>query len=373
MANKLLPSFEVHGFRAFEHLSLEKLGRVNLIVGKNNVGKSSLLEALWVYANQGTSAVLGSLLDARDESGQLSGLRMTDDDTENQISSVRYLFHGRKSPKLGTPKMEFGPVNRPSQRLSIKFVLLEDMEDEEGERKLREVEDTNNGVDTIPSLLIQSGKNSSYIRLNRSFSRNLRDKFPSSFQCVLLSANGLSITDIGKFWDNITLSPQENDVLNTLQIIEPDIERVNLIAGTSKALPLREREQRIPIIKVRSFDNPVPLKSLGEGMNRLFGIALALANAKNGMLLVDEIESGLHYTVHLEMWRFIFQAAKRLDVQVFATTHSWDCISAFQEAAQDNEDDGMLIRLENKKGKIIPTFFDEKELAIVAREQIEVR
>jgi hypothetical protein len=190
------------------------------------------------------------------------------------------------------------------------------------------------------------------IRLERLFARTLRDQF--SFQiekpCVLLPANGLSITDIGKFWDNVTLSPQENDVLKTLKIIEPDIERVNLI-GTQKSARYRER---IPIIKISTFDDPIPLKSLGEGMNRIFGIALALVNSKGGMLLVDEVESGLHYSVHLEMWRFIFQAAKRLDVQVFATTHSWDCISAFQQASQENEEDGLLIRLENKKEKLFP-------------------
>ncbi len=93
-----LSSFEIHGFRAFEHLKLEKLGMVNLFTGKNNVGKTSLLEALWVYANQGSPWILWSLLEGRDEGGSLpTQLRsITDDELENQIASVRYLFHGRK-------------------------------------------------------------------------------------------------------------------------------------------------------------------------------------------------------------------------------------------------------------------------------------
>ncbi len=66
--------------------------------------------------------------------------------------------------------------------------------------------------------------------------------------------------------------------------------------------------------------------------------------------------------------------ARRLNVQVFATTHSWDCIEAFQKAAQvDIQNEGMHIRLESKKGKIVATLFDEKELGIATREQIEVR
>jgi len=92
-----------------------------------------------------------------------------------------------------------------------------------------------------------------------------------------------------------------------------------------------------------------------------------------GLLLVDEIETGIHYSAQQDMWRLIFQMARRLNVQVFATTHSWDCIEAFQEAAQEDESAGMLIRLQERDGQITPTLFDERELSIVTRRQLEVR
>lgn len=79
---------------------------------------------------------------------------------------------------------------------------------------------------------------------------------------------------------------------------------------------------------------PLPLYSLGDGMYRALGIALALANARNGILLIDEFENGLYYTVQPDIWQLIFQVARRLNIQVFATTHSWDCIEAFQQAMQ---------------------------------------
>jgi len=372
MTKLAFSSFEIHGFRAFEHLKLEKLGRVNLFTGKNNVGKTSLLEALWVYANQGAPSVLWSLLEGRDEGGPLSESRMVvDEDTENQIASVRYLFNGRKQLKAGMQKMEFGLTESINQHVVIRFTMAESVVDEQGIRRITEVQKTNDEIDTIPAVLIQSGKNSNLIRLERLFVRNIRDQYLVQMErpCVFLPASGLTITDIGKYWDNITLSSLENDVLDTMKIIEPDIERINLI-GTQKLSRLRER---IPIVKVNSFDSPIPLRSLGEGMNRMLGIALAMVNSKGGVLLVDEIESGLHYSVLPEMWRFIFQAAQRLNVQVFATTHSWDCITGFQQSAVESDQDGMLIRLVNKKGKIVPTFFDEKDLSIATREQIEVR
>ena len=109
-------------------------------------------------------------------------------------------------------------------------------------------------------------------------------------------------------------------------------------------------------------------------MNRMFGIALALVNAKDGMLLIDEVDTGLHYSVLPDLWKLIFEVAHRLNVQVFATSHSWDCIQAFQQAAEANKDEeGMLIRLENRDGEVVPVMFDERKLNIAAREQIEVR
>ncbi len=110
-------------------------------------------------------------------------------------------------------------------------------------------------------------------------------------------------------------------------------------------------------------------------MNRLFGITLALVNSGDGVLVLDEIENGLHYSVLPEVWRFIFQVARRLNVQVFATTHSWDCIEAFQmAAAEDEQEEGVLVRLrQNSKGDVEAIVFDERRLAIITRDQIEVR
>lgn len=71
---------------------------------------------------------------------------------------------------------------------------------------------------------------------------------------------------------------------------------------------------------------------MGDGITRLFHIILALVNAKNGVLLVDEFENGLHWSVQEKVWETVFQLAERLDVQVFATTHSRDCVQAFQAA-----------------------------------------
>jgi AAA15 family ATPase/GTPase len=126
-------------------------------------------------------------------------------------------------------------------------------------------------------------------------------------------------------------------------------------------------------VRSASFARPVPLRSFGDGLNRLFGIVLSLVNAKGGLLLIDEFENGMHYTVQLDTWRAIFRLAQTLDVQVFATSHSWDAIEAFQKAAAETPEDGVLIRLSRKGEDIVPTIFREDELAVATRDRIEVR
>lgn len=117
----------------------------------------------------------------------------------------------------------------------------------------------------------------------------------------------------------------------------------------------------------------MPLRSFGDGLNRFFGIALSLVNAKDGLLLIDEFENGMHYSVQLDTWRMIFRLAAALGVQVFATSHSWDAIKAFQKAAAETAEKGVLVRLARKGEDIIPTLFREDELRIVTRDRIEVR
>lgn len=113
---------------------------------------------------------------------------------------------------------------------------------------------------------------------------------------------------------------------------------------------------------------------MGDGVNRILGMILSLVSARNGLLLIDEVENGVHYSVQGKLWELIFREAHRLNVQVFATTHSWDCIEAFQQAAQEDEhEEAALVRLNANEDRVSATIFSEQELSVVTRQQIEVR
>lgn len=121
----------------------------------------------------------------------------------------------------------------------------------------------------------------------------------------------------------MVLTEREKYVLDALRVVEPAIERIAPIA--LERPPLARPTRSGVFVKLENVEERVPLGSLGDGLWRMLGLALALANCRGGVLLVDEIDTGLHYTVMEDMWRMVGERAAALSVQVFATTHSRDC------------------------------------------------
>jgi len=101
---------------------------------------------------------------------------------------------------------------------------------------------------------------------------------------------------------------------------------------------------------------------------------LALANSHNGFLVIDEAENGIHYTAQRDFWRLLLRTAQRNNVQVLATTHSWDCVAGFARAACELDDvEGVLVRLEEDEDGLRAVEYTESDLAVAAEQRIEVR
>jgi ABC-type lipoprotein export system ATPase subunit len=373
MGNLILDSLEIQGFRGFRHLQIEKLGRVNLIVGKNNVGKSSLLEALQLYARRGYPTLIWEFLRSRDES-KLTSPGSVVEPEELLLLSLRYMFYGRNDVGVLTKPIQIGAMNLPDSTLSIFVRWYTTEKDEEGfvRRRLLQPEEYDASDNSSPGFLIQLGSQFTvHHGLNPNRLANQLIPELKEINSVYAKTNLLSKTRIGVLWDNIALTGLDKEVLDALRIVAPGVEGLTLVDDTD--YPRKERS-RIPVVKIASIDERLPLGHLGDGMQRMLSITLALVNSKNGLLLVDEIENGLHYQIQPDLWRFIFRLAHRLNIQVFATTHSWDCIQAFQKVSQENKHiEGILIRLEDKNGEIGATLFDERRLNIATDEEIEIR
>jgi AAA15 family ATPase/GTPase len=192
---------------------------------------------------------------------------------------------------------------------------------------------------------------------------NFYGEIQSSF---FLSNHQVNLGKVSSLWDEIYLTSKEDIVIEALRIILPTVDRIGFSVS--------EGFNNIRL-KVKDHEKPIPLSSMGYGMNRILNLAIALVSTEKGVLLIDEIETGLHYEAQLDMWRLVLKTAQDLDVQVFATTHSWDCIAAFKEALQELEDQSVakLFRLDSKYGKLRAVEYDAEEIRIAVNQGVEVR
>lgn len=370
----LLNSLEIQQFRTFEYLRIKKFGQINLIVGRNNVGKSTILEAIRLYANLGAPHVLLDILDSRDDRfDRDSDLRMP---VSKEGPAIHHLFHGYPPLRKIIDPVRIGPFNAPDSTLGIGIEWLQPQSGDGGEERLVAAEnpDFSEEFELTPALILKLGGSTRTFRLDRDFSYHVRrwQYQPRSFlelatPCVCVGPNGLNINEQEWMWESIALSDLEQDVIDSLNIIYPGVDAVAILANSKTGKPSVR-------VKHPTFSHPHPLKSLGDGTSRLFGLTLAMATAKGGLLLIDEIENGIHYSALPAVWRFIAKVVKRLDIQVFATSHSLDCIKAFHEVAfADQAIDGVLNRIEIKKDGAQSVLFDEQRLDRFLEERIEMR
>ncbi len=368
-----LPNLSIKGFRGFGDLSISRLGRVTLVAGENNTGKTSILEAVRLFAEGGTPEVIGEILRFREE--DIEGRASNRETSASDAFLMSALFTG--FPLLSE-------VSEPitisccegSREMRMHIGWFVERPDENGRvRLISEEVDVWDEYDSIPALVVEdeSGWTGIY-RIEaldrrasnpRPITRRRLNRVPSIF----VSSSSTDRTEmLGPLWDNISLTPMEPYLVEALQIFDPHITAVSVIGERAP------RNSRGAVVSADNLPRRVPLRSFGDGMNRLFGIVLSLLNVNDGILLIDEFENGMHFTVQVDAWRMIFQLARELNIQVISTTHSSDCIAGFMEAASESEgDDGLLIRLERYGARMRVVEYNEEDLYIAVRQQIEVR
>ncbi len=107
----------------------------------------------------------------------------------------------------------------------------------------------------------------------------------------------------------------------------------------------------------------IPLSFMGEGLTSLAAIILKISGTADGVLLIDEIENGFHHSTLVNVWKAIGQAARQFNTQIFATTHSWECITAAHHAFSESENyDFRLHRLDRDEDEISVKTYDQESL-----------
>jgi len=378
----MLTSFTAQNFRQFTKLEIPQLNRVNLFVGRNNAGKSALLEAIEVYVSNASFQTLINIVSAREETWGGSARPGDASPPSNEV--FRHLFKGHQLPSIDEKGIIVGPLNRPNDQLQVAIAAYRTFEKEGGFQRLK-VDPTqylfpqDEAIELdleLDLVAIEAGKTRRIIGLNRSRPYNsiARNDTESRLPVQVVPTKSISAAKVAALWDVIGLTDLSNEVISGLKLIEPAILDIAFVKAIGQYFRSTEREHRIPLARLANQLSPLPLSSMGDGITRLFHITLALVNAKRGVLLVDEFENGLHWSVQEKVWETVFQLAERLDVQVFATTHSRDCVQAFQAAWERYPNQGAYYRMEaDSQGEVQARRYSLDTLADSIATAVETR
>jgi ABC-type branched-subunit amino acid transport system ATPase component len=345
------------------------LGRVNLLVGTNNSGKTSVLEAINILLAQGRLEAVWDTLSRRGERQvlEVEGLprRLIEMD-------VRHLFYGHELDQKMI--LEIGGQNDTTKTtFTVKTVENNDpklIELPESAIFLSELAlefqwkgNTDSQI-TLPLSPMGGINNSDWIRYARKQDENI---IPMRF----ITTNALDGSRIIADFDKIVLTPEESTIIQALKTIEPNLERIASVSSDQRN-SLAGRGGMV--VKLSNSDQRIPIGSMGDGIWRMLGIALSLVNARGGILLIDEIDTGLHYKAMEDMWRLVMETATRLSVQVFATTHSRDCYEALAAISRPDISVGSDISIQRiERGKEKAISFTEQQIVMAAESALEIR
>lgn len=314
-------NIEIKNFRGLDYLKIDDFSRVNVFLGQNNSGKSSVLEAIRLLTGLGNPSTPQNINSLR---------------TRNPFSAfkdVYYLFHNMdvKTP-IEIASEQFDDIARKF-RLSLSYVF-----------------DTQNASQT------NSMNGAMPVSENKSF-----------FNTLLMDFDLTSEKGTQSHQSSLTVNSE--GIVTSRKLAEDYLEKNNTVYltadlwGFNLAIELSElfkrKQKKIILERLSYFDSRItdidilqddiyvdfdglveklPLRMTGDGLRRYLNIVAASANPTTSIILIDEIDNGLHYSVYKKLWEAIFVLATTTNKQVFVTTHSKENLSSLNEMLEENPD-----------------------------------
>lgn len=346
----------IENFKKFKKLKLNGLKRLVLVSGRNNIGKSSVLEALFLYMNHASADSFGKLNSFRGVSvGGPEGLweplffqrdtllpirmELTSDGVVGRLEYRRddnYLpaeVNGVSEDVIA----QFRTVTKETYSLGCSYECGDYSEKAHFSLSatsiLREIKTSMPGNEIIPGTPTHF-KNSIYMR-----------------------DYNLLINSVGK----MELAGDKRKLIDMLKILDPSVEDIVTISvkGTTQ-------------LYLKTDGILMPLQYSGDGIVKMLNICMAIMEHRNGLLLIDELENGLHYSMYTKLWTLIDSITSELNCQVIATTHSYELIAALLTRI-DDMNDLVFYRLGRRNNNVEAFRFDSKMLTLAFQEEMEIR
>ncbi len=366
-------SFEVSNYRCFSKLTLAELERVNLIAGVNNVGKTALLEALFLHCGAYNPELALRVNAFRGiETVKIELGRWV----ETPWDSLFHQFDVTKSIELagentiaGHRSLRLRVLREPTELARV-AQFINDGPDETrkvlGPDESQKVLDTSETAKVLQLEYQEKGRHDSYYMiLDRRGIHTTpvppAPPFPAFFQGARIR---IPFREEAERFGRLEIRGEQDVVWRVLQLIEPRLKRLAIVVVAGE--PILHGDVGVGRL--------MPLPVMGEGMVRLASLVMHIGNAPNGVVLVDEIENGLHHSILPKVWRAIGEVARQFDTQIFATTHSLECIVAAHRAFSESERyDFRLHRLERVNETIRAVTYDQETLEAAIETGLEVR
>jgi hypothetical protein len=349
----MVESLEVSNFRGFERLELHGLRRINVIVGENSSGKTAFLES--VFLAGGGSPEIALRLQAQRGLGQPFQVTL---DRASYESLWKHLFHGFDQKKVISVQLVGSPANTRS-------VIVAYSEQDSF---------------TLP--LGKAGLASPFI-VPVTF--EWKDSRAEVYRAQpKITEQGINIAGVGEtmpiFLFSSAMSLNAAEIASRFSELDTQGKSGAVVAGLKEIFPYLEGISIQVISGVPTLhatlsysELKVPLGLLSGGINKLVGILLTLVSRPQSVVLIDEIENGFYYQLLPSIWSALLNSCKQHDAQIFASTHSEECLRALLKCVGENEEEFALIRTERKKGRCTAQVFGGRQLHSAIEQNIEVR
>jgi len=355
----MITSLSIQNFRGLKQVTLNDLRSVNLIVGGNNTGKTSVLEALVLLFGDGTSVGNLPFTFRANQSGGSSR-----DDHNDREHFWSWLFFDRD---VGNP-ISIAARLDPDATVRLASKCVPESGVSSGPR-LATVTRTDSRVadTTVP----RPGRNpSGTVDLFEISDHQLRVNSPNSpaeLRLAVLSTRPTNpALDAENFNQVALLADGERRIENLMREIEPRLTRLRYARhpGTNGHL----------IFADVGLSRAVPVSQMGQAFNRILHIYTHILAHRSNVVLVDEIENGIFCDAMPEVWRGLLAICEQEGVQIFATTHSRECVMAAQSIAKERGKDELCVqRLQLVKGQVEAARLGTKQLELAAEMGLEVR
>ncbi len=363
----MFESIKIQNFRSLKLLEINDLKQFNLIVGGTNVGKTSILEAFFIATNPGNLTLMVRINDIR-EIGYYGNYYKNFFHFFNTNNDIKITTHlkNKNVRKLNISPYFQDKININNSGLVNSINAELDFVKIDGLRNILIIMDKDQKVVEKYNFILRLDEQSQPSMNGKTYFKKViveeldKKKFNLPFNTRYEHAK-TSIYSLNSKYDEIVRKLRKKDFLEIISSLDPYI------------IDIDKTEEGI-IIEYEGLKESAPIGILGNGMIKTICIIAAILTTKSGVVLIDEIENGIHYLLLNRFWKSILEAAKKESVQIICTTHSLECVKLFYSNIHNDSDQLRVYRTErNDKNENEIIKYEDKDLKIALEENWEVR